>query len=398
MVLEMITCGSPPADNSFDPGGPSGLSQDNDDIEVKWDLAMTHVRNEELRERNSVKQFFAKVSTIESLQEQETRDWFASLPHDMRKEVIPLFESSDGSSEDYQLYPSYSWLAGTGEHIEDPDIDFCHLRLPSFDLGMPHIFMPLGRLFVNAPNGSPFNERCNSNRSRLTRWTGYEVFLSSALALWIVFDEKSLAHHARPWYPVSCGMIQFLSLGDVKHEPPDLAAFYINMVCFLTSISSLQYADFGGILASMVVGLRSEMRAWKFPVRISDVEKSVVKKILGDQVQTPTQDTLLVVGKGKQRTDNIASEDATKNVPPPRLALSGYMFFANENREKVRDENPGIHFGKPSAQRLSSSLGLDTALTLLLGDIGKVLGKKWSSMTSEEKRPYNYMASGAAEK
>ena len=30
----------------------------------------------------------------------------------------------------------------------------------------------------------------------------------------------------------------------------------------------------------------------------------------------------------------------------PKRGLSAYMFFANDNREKVREENPGISFGK----------------------------------------------------
>jgi len=29
----------------------------------------------------------------------------------------------------------------------------------------------------------------------------------------------------------------------------------------------------------------------------------------------------------------------------PKRGLSAYMFFANDNREKVREENPGIKFG-----------------------------------------------------
>jgi hypothetical protein len=32
----------------------------------------------------------------------------------------------------------------------------------------------------------------------------------------------------------------------------------------------------------------------------------------------------------------------------PKRGLSAYMFFANEQRENVRDENPGISFGIPS--------------------------------------------------
>ena len=30
----------------------------------------------------------------------------------------------------------------------------------------------------------------------------------------------------------------------------------------------------------------------------------------------------------------------------PKRGLSAYMFFANDQRDKVRDENPGIKFGE----------------------------------------------------
>jgi len=32
----------------------------------------------------------------------------------------------------------------------------------------------------------------------------------------------------------------------------------------------------------------------------------------------------------------------------PKRGLSAYMFFANEQRENVREENPGISFGMTS--------------------------------------------------
>ena len=113
-------------------------------MEVEWDLAVTHNRNEELKQRNSVKQFFAKVSTIESLWDQETGDWLGSLPHHMRREAIPLFESSiDGVFEDYQLYPSYSLLT-KGKIAKDPDLDFYHLScVDNTEPQMPRLFMPL---------------------------------------------------------------------------------------------------------------------------------------------------------------------------------------------------------------------------------------------------------------
>ncbi len=44
----------------------------------------------------------------------------------------------------------------------------------------------------------------------------------------------------------------------------------------------------------------------------------------------------------------------------PKRGLSAYMFFANEQRENVREENPGISFGEiPYARPLSSSTRAD---------------------------------------
>lgn len=40
----------------------------------------------------------------------------------------------------------------------------------------------------------------------------------------------------------------------------------------------------------------------------------------------------------------------------PKRGLSAYMFFANDQRDKVRDENPGIKFGKLRAEHLSASM------------------------------------------
>jgi hypothetical protein len=34
----------------------------------------------------------------------------------------------------------------------------------------------------------------------------------------------------------------------------------------------------------------------------------------------------------------------------PKRGLSAYMFFANEQRETVREENPGISFGRQTAR------------------------------------------------
>ena len=46
-------------------------------------------------------------------------------------------------------------------------------------------------------------------------------------------------------------------------------------------------------------------------------------------------------------THSHQSPSLTNDVDPnaPKRGLSAYMFFANENRDSVREENPGISFG-----------------------------------------------------
>ncbi|CCH45979.1 hypothetical protein BN7_5566 [Wickerhamomyces ciferrii] len=51
-------------------------------------------------------------------------------------------------------------------------------------------------------------------------------------------------------------------------------------------------------------------------------------------------------------------------------SLSAYMFFANDNRDIVRSENPGISFG----------------------GVGKLLGERWKALDDEGKKPYNAKA------
>ncbi|KAJ5683799.1 Non-histone chromosomal protein 6 [Penicillium sp. IBT 18751x] len=59
-----------------------------------------------------------------------------------------------------------------------------------------------------------------------------------------------------------------------------------------------------------------------------------------------------------------------KDPNAPKRGLSAYMFFANDNRDKVREENPGITFGQ----------------------VGKMLGDKWKALTESERKPYDEKA------
>lgn len=57
---------------------------------------------------------------------------------------------------------------------------------------------------------------------------------------------------------------------------------------------------------------------------------------------------------GKKKKGKLSSHSPQPNVRTnqttdpnaPKRGLSAYMFFANEQREKVREDNPGIKFGE----------------------------------------------------
>jgi len=55
-----------------------------------------------------------------------------------------------------------------------------------------------------------------------------------------------------------------------------------------------------------------------------------------------------------------------KDPNAPKRGLSAYMFFANEQRENVREDNPGISFGQ----------------------VGKVLGERWKALNESQRIPY----------
>ncbi|KAG0668140.1 Non-histone chromosomal protein 6 [Maudiozyma exigua] len=63
-----------------------------------------------------------------------------------------------------------------------------------------------------------------------------------------------------------------------------------------------------------------------------------------------------------------------KDPNAPKRALSAYMFFANENRDIVRSENPDVTFGQ----------------------IGRLLGERWKALDAQGKEPYE--AKAAADK
>jgi len=55
-----------------------------------------------------------------------------------------------------------------------------------------------------------------------------------------------------------------------------------------------------------------------------------------------------------------------KDPKAPKRALSAYMFFSQDWRERVKAENPDAGFG----------------------EIGRLLGARWKELSDEEKKPY----------
>lgn len=78
------------------------------------------------------------------------------------------------------------------------------------------------------------------------------------------------------------------------------------------------------------------------------------------------------MGKAEKSTRSKRASAPKKKKDPnaPKRGLSAYMFFANEQRENVRAENPGIAFGQ----------------------VGKVLGERWKALTDKQRQPYEAKA------
>jgi len=72
--------------------------------------------------------------------------------------------------------------------------------------------------------------------------------------------------------------------------------------------------------------------------------------------------------RGKAATTRTGKKKKDPNAP--KRGLSAYMFFANEQRENVRAENPGIAFGQ----------------------VGKVLGERWKALSDKQRTPYEQKA------
>ncbi|POY70702.1 hypothetical protein BMF94_6285 [Rhodotorula taiwanensis] len=71
--------------------------------------------------------------------------------------------------------------------------------------------------------------------------------------------------------------------------------------------------------------------------------------------------------EGKTRSGKATAAAKPKKDPnAPKRNLSAYMIFSQDKRAEVKEENPDVSFG----------------------ELGKLLGAKWKSVTPEEKKIY----------
>ncbi|MCJ1236568.1 Non-histone chromosomal protein 6 [Varicellaria rhodocarpa] len=78
----------------------------------------------------------------------------------------------------------------------------------------------------------------------------------------------------------------------------------------------------------------------------------------------------------KTKTKAVTEGKKKKDPNAPKRGLSAYMFFANEQRDNVREDNPGISFGQ----------------------VGKVLGERWKALNTKQREPYEAKAKADKER
>ena len=67
------------------------------------------------------------------------------------------------------------------------------------------------------------------------------------------------------------------------------------------------------------------------------------------------------------------------------------MFFANEQRDTVREENPGISFGIHHIPQVEPN-DIHWLRLCTTGQVGKVLGEKWKALNMKGREPYEAKA------
>lgn len=203
----------------------------NTSLDPHDDIANTHASNEELRGREVTKACFEIFKNLDSLESEGTRDLIGSLPSEWSNEAIPLFELN---GNDYQLHFAYTWMKALHTYTihNDPtpevaDWDLHGLAMVTESgispIVRPLFIIPLGKLFIH--------------QSKYSVWTGYELFLSDELEVWMIYaptEENELT-----WNVIDPGLI------DDQGHRSDLMSGKLALFC--ESLCDLEKATFEGV-------------------------------------------------------------------------------------------------------------------------------------------------------
>ncbi|TDL26968.1 hypothetical protein BD410DRAFT_783080 [Rickenella mellea] len=80
----------------------------------------------------------------------------------------------------------------------------------------------------------------------------------------------------------------------------------------------------------------------------------------------PKEATTKKTKKAEKSSSSRGTKKEKKDPNAPKRALSAYMFFSQDWRERIKAENPDAGFG----------------------EVGKLLGAKWKELDDSEKKPY----------
>jgi hypothetical protein len=81
---------------------------------------------------------------------------------------------------------------------------------------------------------------------------------------------------------------------------------------------------------------------------------------------------LLYQARKGEKAEKASRGKAKKDPKAPKRALSAYMFFSQDWRERVKAENPDAGFG----------------------EIGKLLGARWKELSDDEKKVLFFVSRG----
>jgi non-histone chromosomal protein 6 len=107
--------------------------------------------------------------------------------------------------------------------------------------------------------------------------------------------------------------------------------------------------------------------------KLAKLITDAIKDVDEDDIQETTQK---VIDKYMKSVKPTAGKKAKKDPYAPKRPMSAYLFFGQEARPRIKEENPDATFG----------------------EIAGLLSAEWKEITEKEKKPYNKKAAAAKAK